>query len=95
MDAEALPQRPAGGRRSRTQDSRPSKIAKNGISGNERAQPSERPDDLPEYRSSAEHNQNFECELEFKFIPKIWPVDQHIVHSMLNAVDACRFRPHC
>ena len=70
MDAEALPQRPAGGRRSRTQDSRPSKIAKKGISGNERAQPSERPDDLPEYRSSAEHNQNFECELEFKSIPK-------------------------
>ena len=63
MDVEALPQRPAGGRRSRTQDSRPSKIAKNGTSGNERAQPSERPDDLPEYRSSAELDQNFECKL--------------------------------
>ncbi|DBA84097.1 hypothetical protein WJX77_003967 [Trebouxia sp. C0004] len=60
MDAEALPQRPAGGRRSRTQDSRPSKISKNDISGDKRARPSERPDDLPEYRSSAEHDQNFE-----------------------------------
>ncbi len=66
MDAEALPQRPAGGRRSRTQDSRPSKIAKNGTLGNEGAQPSERPDDLPEYRSSAEQDQKFECELESK-----------------------------
>ena len=68
MDAEALPQRPAGGRRSKTQDARPSKVAKNGFSGNERAQLNERPDDLPEYRSGAEHDQDFECKL-LKFVP--------------------------
>ncbi len=62
MDTEALPQRSASGRRSRTQDIRPSKVAKNTRQDTEQAEPI-RNADLPEYRSSAEQDQQFECEL--------------------------------
>ena len=61
MDAEVLPQRPSGGRRSRTQDTRPSKVAKSVSEVYAQAQPSTEVETLPEYRSSAEQDQKFEC----------------------------------
>ena len=64
MDAEALPQRSAGARRSRTQDTRPRKIAKD-TGNDDRQERHSNPttEALAEYRSSAEQDQQFECEV--------------------------------
>lgn len=61
MDTEALPQRAANSRRSRAKDSRAPKISK--TSSNDRQEThsvSEPQSHLPEYRSNAEENQQFE-----------------------------------
>ena len=64
MDSEALPQRAASSRRSRTNDTRPLKLSKGSsrdfqdiVSDNVMQS------DIPEYRSNAEENQQFECQL--------------------------------
>lgn len=63
MDPEALPQRAANPRRSRTQDSRASKISKRSSSDDQETTSDNKLSDLSVYRSNAEENQQFECEL--------------------------------
>ena len=64
MESEALPQRAANSRRSRTKDTRPSKISKGSSSDFQGTKSdSKLQSDIPDYRSNAEENQQFECEL--------------------------------
>ena len=63
MESEALPQRAANSRRSRSNSTRPSKISKPSSSERQETQSDNKlQSDLPEYRSNAEENQQFECE---------------------------------
>ena len=64
---DAVSQRSGGSRRSRTQDNRPAKIAKDASNDDGKAQHSKANyEALPEYRSSAEQDQQFECKLSSK-----------------------------